>query len=82
MSVMPMIRVSATYDSEAGVWCVEGSDLPGLNAEAKTVEELRVQVELAVIDLIEASGGADGDFEVPIELVARSVARSRDAAIA
>ncbi len=82
MSIMPMIKVSAAYDSEAGVWCVEASELPGLNVEAKTVEELQVQIELAVIDLIEASGGAEGDFEVPIELVAHYVARSRDVAIA
>lgn len=35
-----MIIVKAARDAEAGVWFVESSDLPGLNLEADTLEEL------------------------------------------
>lgn len=33
MTTMSMIVVKAAFDSDAGVWFVESSDLPGLNVE-------------------------------------------------
>ena len=73
---MMLVVVKVAYDTEARVWYVESSDLPGLNVEAATVETLHEQLSLAVADLIEASG-EEGDFDVPIEIIAHSSARAR-----
>ncbi len=73
---MTLIVVKVAYDAEAGVWYVESSDLPGLNVEAATVEQLREQLPLAVADLVEASG-EQGDFDISIEIIAHSSARAR-----
>lgn len=45
---MALIVVKLAYDAEARVWCVESSDLAGLNVEAATIEALQVQLPLAV----------------------------------
>ena len=74
---MALIVVKAAFDPEAGVWFVESSDLPGLNVEAPTVEKLQEQVPLAVADLLEASGEAGDEFDVPIEIIAHSSVRAR-----
>ena len=73
---MMLVVVKAAYDPEARVWYVESSDLPGLSVEAATVETLQEQLSLAVADLIEASG-EEGDFDIPIEIIAHSSARAR-----
>jgi hypothetical protein len=39
MSVKTLV-VNAARDAEAGVWFIESSDLPGLNVEAGTLDEL------------------------------------------
>ncbi|MBB5754308.1 DUF1902 domain-containing protein [Prosthecomicrobium pneumaticum] len=52
----PLILVKAAHDAEAGVWYVESSDLPGLNAEAETLEGLAAKLPGIVMDLIETSG--------------------------
>jgi len=70
------IVVKAARDSEAGVWYVETSDLPGLNLEADTLEGLLEQLPGAVTDLLEAGNLDDGsEDDVPIELVAHASAR-------
>jgi len=67
----PPIVVKAAYDPEEGVWFVESSDLAGVNAEARSVEELLAKLPGVILDLLEQEGSAgDGDVEVPIELVA------------
>ena len=76
------IVVKAAFDTEAGVWYVKSSDLPGLNVEAPSVEAFTRQVELAASDLIEASGSAHGRFDVPIEIIAHASGRARGPAIA
>ena len=73
---MMLVVVKVAYDTEARVWYVESSDLPGLNVEAATVETLQKQLSLSVADLIEASG-EEGDFDIPIEIIAHSSARAR-----
>lgn len=83
MTDMPsMILVKAAFDADAGVWFVEHSDLPGLNLEAPTLEELREKVPGAVLDLLEACEGEGGEFDVPIEIVAHASARARGRLIA
>jgi hypothetical protein len=73
-----LIIVRAAYDVEAGVWCVEDSDLPGLNAWAPMVQELGEKLP-AVLDLLEEEGDSDPD-DVPIEIIAHMSTRVRRAA--
>jgi hypothetical protein len=70
------IVVKAAFDPDARVFHVEYSDLPGLNLEAETFEELRDKLPGAVADLLEAAGKQD-EGEVPIELIARAYTRAR-----
>lgn len=55
-----ILVVKARRDPDAGVWFVEHSDLPGLNAEADTLEALEEAVTLAIADLIEEGNMGDG----------------------
>ena len=76
-----VIVVKAAYDSDAGVWYVEHSDLPGVNLEAPTLDRLRELIPAAVLDLLEAKGDT-GPFDVPIEIIAHASARARGGAVA
>jgi predicted RNase H-like HicB family nuclease len=72
--------VKAAYDDEAQVWYVESSDLPGLNVEADSLEELIAKLSPAVQD---DEGGLEGldlgviEGEIPIELIAHASSRVR-----
>lgn len=70
------VVVKAAFDPEARVWYVETSDVPGLNLEAATVEELCDKLPGAIADLLEEATGKT-DREVPIELVAHAHTRVR-----
>jgi predicted RNase H-like HicB family nuclease len=78
-----LIVVKAARDEEAGVWYVESSDVPGLNAEAETLEALIELLPPIVQDLIDegALDGIDGldmrDRDLPIELIAHASTRLR-----
>jgi hypothetical protein len=54
-----LILVKAGFDDEADVWYVESSDLPGLSAEADSLEALAKRLPDMVRDLIEANGPGD-----------------------
>jgi len=73
--------VKAAFDADAGVWFVESSDIPGLNAEAASLEALIENLPGLVADLAEASDVlADRDNptgEYSIEIVAHATARIR-----
>jgi len=76
-----LIVVKATRDEEARAWCIESSDLPGLNLEADTLDGLVEKLPEAVLDLIE-EGALDAHPEltsgdVPIEMIAHARARLR-----
>ena len=78
-----VIVVKAARDEEAGVWYVESSDVPGLNAEADTLETLIEKLPPIVQDLID-DGALDGvvgfdahDRDLPIELIAHASTRLR-----
>lgn len=79
MAGSTIIVVKAARDAEAGVWFVESCDLPGLNLEADTLEALADKLPGAVLDLLEADGGFDGQ-DVPIELIAHASTRVSAAA--
>lgn len=49
-------KVSVRFDREASVWRVEGSNVPGLNAEASTIPELEKIIADLAPALIEANG--------------------------
>jgi predicted RNase H-like HicB family nuclease len=76
--VSRLIVVKAAYDAEAAVWFVESSDLAGVNAEARSIEELLDKLPGVILDLLEEEGPIeDGDLDVPIELVAHASTRVR-----
>lgn len=72
------IRVNAARDAEAHVWFVESSDVPGLNLEADTLEELVEKLPGAILDLLEAgdaNSARSAGLDVPVELVAHASTR-------
>ena len=78
-----LILVKAAYDPEARVWFVESSDLPGVNAEASSVEELRDKLPAVVLDLLQEEGfDDDSTLDVPIEIIAHISTRVRRRAAA
>ncbi len=67
------VTVNVAFDTEARVWWVESSDLPGLNLEADTLEALQAALPGAVLDLLELDAKGDaGPRDVPIELIAHA----------
>jgi predicted RNase H-like HicB family nuclease len=73
-----LIVVKAAYDPEAKVWFVEHCDVPGVNAEAATIEELVEKLPPVIADMLEERpSDDDGDCEVPIELIAHTRTRVR-----
>ncbi len=75
-----IVRVS--YDDEAGVWFTTGGDIPGLAAEADTIEALVKRLPGMVMDLFEVNGFSFGDdiqvgSEISLEIIAHASARVR-----
>ena len=52
-------RVEARWDSEAGVWVAESDDIPGLVAEAESLNALMEKVRVLVPELFELNGGLE-----------------------
>lgn len=48
-----VFTVKAEWDAEAGVWYVADSDVPGLVAEAGTLEELVRDIAVIVPEILE-----------------------------
>jgi predicted RNase H-like HicB family nuclease len=71
-----LIVVKAARDEEAGVWFIESSDMPGLNVEADTLEELIEKIPAAIQDLVE-EGGGEYSGDLPVEVVAHAGTRVR-----
>jgi len=66
--------VLAEWDTEAGVWFVKASDIPGLAVEAETLEAFTEIVCDLAPDLLDA-GGSDAD--IPIWVKAETLACAR-----
>jgi len=66
--------VKAEWDAEAGVWYVAESDVPGLVAEADTLEELAKDLMVLVPEMLELNAHLldepIGVGAVPLHLVA------------
>ena len=68
---MPKIFfIRADWDEEASVWVATSDDVPGLVAEADTIELLSAKLEYLIPELLDANGYPDG-HDVPFELLAR-----------
>ncbi len=68
---MPKIFfIRADWDEEASVWVATSDDVPGLVAEADTIELLSAKLEDLIPELLDANGYPDG-HDVPFELLAR-----------
>lgn len=70
--MLEMIVVKAIHDMDAGVWLVESSDIPGLNLEGDTLEQLAEKLPGAILDLRETNGDAGGKLDVPVKLIAQA----------
>ena len=60
----PTYRVNCTWDAEARVWYATSDDVPGLVAEADTLESLIEDVKLLTPELLELNRGLRGRAEV------------------
>jgi predicted RNase H-like HicB family nuclease len=77
MDELEVIVVKAARDDEAAVWYVQSSDLPGVNAEAETLEELVAKLPGVIADLIEEDEPSGNSRDVRIELIAHASTRIR-----
>lgn len=50
------IRITAIWDSDAGVWVATSSDVPGLVTEADTSEQLIEKLKVLIPELLELNG--------------------------
>lgn len=66
-----LVLIKAAFDDEADVWYVEHSSLPGLAAEASSLDALIARLPGMVADLIEENGfEGEAVEEVALEVVA------------
>lgn len=59
------LAVTVHHDAAAGVWYVQDSQLPGLHAEAPTLDALVACIEEIAPDLIESNLPRAADGTVP-----------------
>ncbi|MBK1696766.1 DUF1902 domain-containing protein [Rhodovibrio salinarum] len=72
--------VRVEWDDEAGVWYVSDSDLPGLVAEAETVDALREKVIARAPELAELNRHLidwEPDEDIPVHLMVERLDRIR-----
>lgn len=55
MSKQTTLTVNVSHDKQEGVWFVLSSDIPGLHAEAETLDELVAVISDVAPDLIVAN---------------------------
>lgn len=66
---MKAYEVFAHWDAEAGVWWAESDDVPGLVAEADTLEKLIDDLKVLVPELLHLNRGGSGE-RIPLRVVA------------
>ena len=64
------LLVRAEWDEFVGAWFARSDDVPGLSADAATVEELDAKLKHLVPFLLEANGRT-AELATPVELIAR-----------
>jgi len=71
---MKVFIIQVSLDSESGVYFVADSNVPGLHAEADSLDEMRDAIFELAPELLVANGvikPRDHDYDVPLELVMR-----------
>jgi predicted RNase H-like HicB family nuclease len=71
--------VQARWDTEARVWVAVSDDVPGLAAEAASLDQLFQELKGLIPELLALNGMADGDLS-HFKLVAASDGAGLDAA--
>lgn len=66
---MRQFEIYCEWDNEARVWYVVRSDVPGLNAEAATCEEMSKLLAHLVPELVQLNMPEDREPKVPLELL-------------
>ena len=74
---MTTLEIGAVWDDEANVWVADSDDVPGLIAEATTLESLVAKLETLIPELMELNCGITGPF--PFRLVAERTALAQAA---
>ena len=64
----PRVVVYAKWDDEAKVWVATSDDVPGLVAEADSLDSLVPKLKVLIPELLDLNGYADGD-DIPFKLV-------------
>jgi predicted RNase H-like HicB family nuclease len=67
-------NVRAFWDEEARVWVATSEDVPGLVAEADTMEKLVEKLKILIPELLEANEVGDGEKEVSFHLLSELTA--------
>lgn len=67
------LLIQAEWDAEAAVWVATSDDVPGLAAEADTLEALDARLKVLVPELLEANGRLPAGPELSMELLARRI---------
>lgn len=65
------LTVTVRHDEGQGIWYVESSDVPGLNAEAPTYDELVEVIADLAPDLVAANlpeAGLDAEAPIPLRI--------------
>lgn len=60
--------VTVCHDEQEGVWYVQSSDVPGLNAEASTLDDLVDIITDLAPELVEANLPNAGLHEIPLRV--------------
>ena len=62
--------IRAEWDEDAEVWVATSDDVPGLATEESNMEGLIEKLKIIIPELLHANG-AEGDVEVPFEIMTR-----------
>lgn len=77
------VTVTCCWDPEAEVWFVADSSIPGLAADAESIDELVNKIRPMVLDLIESGSQprrevkSDDASDVPFDLLLHDSLKSR-----
>ena len=69
---MTTLEIRAVWDDEANVWVADSNDMPGLIAEAATLESLVAKLETLIPELMKLNCRITG--AIPFHLVAEHTA--------
>ena len=69
---MTLFIIQAVWDPQASVWVAESDDVPGLAAEAASLEVLRPKLLSMISDLVEENDMVIDGNEIAIHVIAHS----------